>query len=268
MLKFFSGLQPRLQARQALFLGHLAPAKGATHEYKRLGRGPASGKGKTAGRGQKGQKARGKVPRLFEGGQTPYFKRFPIVGFKRPHRKEYAPLNLARIQDFWNHGRIPLAAGQTLDIRGMRACGLVTGSVRDGVQLLGNGKEDFSVPLNIEASRATSGAIGAIEAAGHTFTAVYHTKLGLMAHLKPEWFLRRRGRVPLQARPVHKRDVDYYLSPAHRGFLQLAPLQATGAAPRAGKEKRRGTLGRQLEAASTARFGEYTQLRVVALEQL
>ena len=123
-------------------LGTLQPFEGAVSSYKRLGRGQASGLGKTAGRGQKGQKARGKVPRWFEGGQTPFYKRFQIIGFKRPHKKVYNELNLERIQIFWDNNRIPLQPGELLTIQKMRQFGIITGSVKDGVKVLGNGKEE------------------------------------------------------------------------------------------------------------------------------
>ncbi|OBA24341.1 ribosomal protein L15 [Metschnikowia bicuspidata var. bicuspidata NRRL YB-4993] len=216
----FSGITPAVQAtRNASYLGNLKPAEGAVKAYTRLGRGPASGKGKTAGRGQKGQKARGSVPHWLEGGQTPYYKLFPIVGFKRPHRKIYQEISLHRIQGFWNAGRIPLEAGGTLTIRAMRECGLLSGSLKDGVKILGTGDSFYNVPLNVEACQGTTRAIAAVRKTGHEFTSVYFTKLGLLAHVFPERFLLKKGRVPLQARPLHKRDIAYYSDPARGGYL-------------------------------------------------
>ncbi|CAH6719403.1 54S ribosomal protein L10, mitochondrial [[Candida] jaroonii] len=205
------------------YLGKLAPNVGAVDGYKRLGRGQASGKGKTAGRGQKGQKARGKVPRWFEGGQTPFFKRFPIIGFKRPHKKIYNELNLERIQEFWNNGRIPLKSGELLTMKVMKECGLVTGSIKDGVKVLGNGKDEYTVPLNIESSKASAGAVKSIEGIGNSFTAKYYTKLGLRAHIYPETFLLKKGYIPLEARPTHRRDIQYYSSEEKRGYLLQNP---------------------------------------------
>lgn len=256
-------------------LGDLAPFEGAVKAYKRVGRGQASGLGKTSGRGQKGQKARGKVPRWFEGGQTPYFKRFPIIGFKRPHAREYNDLNLEKVQHFWEMGRIPLKEGETLDYKVMRECGLVTGSMKDGVKLLGNGKETYNVPLNVEATRASIGAINAVEKAGYTYTSVYRTKLGLRAFLDPNRFLLKKGYVPLQARPTHKRDIKYYSDPERRGYLlkdtlimldQIKELQSSNAKSK--KKVTKTTLERQLENASRKSYGDYSQNRVVDVSSL
>lgn len=242
--------------RSVSHLGNLAAFEGSVKSYKRLGRGPASGKGKTAGRGQKGQKARGKVPHWLEGGQTPFYKRFPIIGFKRPHAKVYHDVNLDRIQDFWNNGRIPLKAGETLTIRGMRECGLLTGSLKDGVKLLGNGSESYNVPLNIEASKATGNVMNTIEKLGYTYTSVYHTKLGLAAHIDPDQFLLRKGYTPLQARPTHKRDIAYYSSDEKRGYLlkdRGLLLDHVGSNKTQKKADKKSELKKLLENASSKR---------------
>ncbi|PVH19235.1 ribosomal protein L15 [Candidozyma haemuli] len=264
------------QQRGMARLGNLAPMEGAVKGYKRVGRGQASGLGKTSGRGQKGQKARGKVPRWFEGGQTPYFKRFPVVGFKRPHRREYNGLNLEKVQHFWEKGRIPLKEGETLDYKVMRECGLVTGTMKDGVKLLGNGKETYNVPLNIEATKASIGAINAVEKTGHSYTSVYRTNLGLRAFLDPNKFLLKKGYVPMQARPMHKRDVAYYSNPEKRGYLlndRSIFLDPVGAiqANIAGKTKKRdkkSALEAQLEKASNKSYGDFSQTRVVDVSSL
>ncbi|PSK74869.1 ribosomal protein L15 [Candidozyma auris] len=264
------------QSRGVAQLGNLAPFEGAVKGYKRVGRGQGSGLGKTSGRGQKGQKARGKVPRWFEGGQTPYFKRFPIIGFKRPHKREYNDLNLDRIQEFWNSGRIPLKEGETLDYKVMRDCGLVTGSIKDGVKLLGNGKETYNVPLNVEATRASIGAINAVENTGHSYTSVYRTKLGLRAFLNPDRFLLRKGYVPLQARPMHKRDIKYYSDPERRGYLLKHPeifldqvkAQQAEKQSRVKKVAVRSGLAAQLENASKKTYTDYSKNRVVDVSSL
>lgn len=257
--------------RYVSFLGHLQPNEGAVVGYKRLGRGPASGKGKTSGRGQKGQKARGKVPKYFEGGQTPYYKRFPIIGFRRPHKKVYHGVNLERIQTFWENGRIPLKAGETLDIKTMRECGLITGSLKDGVKLLGNGKEEYTVPLNVEASKATLSAISTIEKLEQKYTSVYHTKLGLRAHVFPETFLLKKGYLPLQARPTHRRDVEYYSSAEKKGYLledRSTLLDFMGAETISKKNVRQSALARAMEGASTKTHKDYSEHRIVSLADL
>ncbi|EEQ36789.1 hypothetical protein CLUG_00912 [Clavispora lusitaniae ATCC 42720] len=265
-------VQPFLSCvRNVSYLGNLAAFDGAVKGYKRLGRGPASGKGKTSGRGQKGQKARGKVPHWLEGGQTPYYKRFPIIGFKRSHRKIFHDVNLDRIQDFWDHGRIPLKAGETLTIKAMRDCGLLTGTLKDGVKLLGNGSETYNVPLNVEASRATSSVINAISKLGYTYTSVYHTKLGLQAHVDPDRFLLKKGYVPLQARPTHKRDIAYYSDPAHGGYLlkdRSLLLDHVGGSNMQKKKERKSELKRSLENASDRRHGDFAENKVVDLASL
>lgn len=254
-------------------LGYLQPNEGSTTSYKRLGRGPASGKGKTSGRGQKGQKARGKVPRLFEGGQTPYWKRFPITGFKRPYRKEYHELNLTRIQEFWNHNRIPLEKGETLTIQIMKQCGLITGTMKDGVKILGKSVSDeyYSVPLNIEASKATKSAISKIERAGVTYSSVYHSKLGLRVHLDPENFLLKKGYIPLQARPIHKRDINYYSNPEKNGYL-LKDTSLLLDYLNAGTSKkvtvRKNALESQLENASTKSYSDYHETKTIEVSKL
>ncbi|EAZ63883.2 ribosomal protein L15/L10-like protein [Scheffersomyces stipitis CBS 6054] len=268
--RVMSGVSFLTASRQTSYLGHLKPNEGAVVSYKRLGRGPASGKGKTSGRGQKGQKARGKVPRWLEGGQTPFYKRFPIIGFKRPHRRVYHEVNLARIQDLWNTGRIPLKEGETLTIKTMKECGLLTGTLKDGVKILANGVEDYNVPLSIEASRASSHAIEAIEALGHNFTARYFTTLGLKAHIYPDLFLLKKGYVPLQARPTHRRDIEYYSSAAKRGYLlkdtSLLLDHLKGNKVNKKAQLRQSALEKQLETASSKKYSD--ESRLVSLADL
>lgn len=257
--------------RNSSYLGALQPNKGAVLSYKRLGRGQASGKGKTAGRGQKGQKARSKVPRWLEGGQTPYYKRFPIIGFNRPHRRVYYPVNLDRIQNFWDNGRIPLQPGETLTIKLMKDCGLATGTVKDGVKLLGNGKEDYNVPLNIEASRASAGVINAIEKVGYKFTARYFTKLGIKAHLNPDEFLLKKGYVPLQARPTHRRDIEFYSNAEKRGYLLENPsllLSHMGKTQGSKKVIRKSHIKTELDTASDRRPADFSEPNLITLKDL
>lgn len=266
------GIAQGIQAtRNASYLGKLRPAEGAVKAYTRLGRGPASGKGKTAGRGQKGQKARGSVPHWLEGGQTPYYKLFPIIGFKRPHRKEFQEITLRRIQLFWQAGRIPLKKGETLTIRVMRECGLASGSLKDGVKLLGNGSSVYKVPLNVEVSQGTERAIAAVRNMGYEFTSVYHTKLGLLAHVNPDRFLLKKGRVPLQARPLHKRDIAYYSDPARGGYLlkDRSLLLDHMGKPNARKTiVKKSALDELLETASTKTYSDYSQSKIVRLADL
>lgn len=270
-LKAFSGSSLLTSFRNISYLGKLEPFEGAVTQYKRLGRGPASGKGKTSGRGQKGQKARGKVPKWYEGGQTPFYKRFPIIGFKRPHRKIYHDINLERIQDFWNTGRIPLNPGETLTIKVMKDCGIISGTLKDGAKILANGKEDYNVPLSIEASKASLSAIRAIENLDQKFTAVYHSELGLKAHVDPDYFYLRKGYLPLQARPTHRRDIGYYSNPEKRGYLlenKSILLDHMGQESSARRNVRKSELAKQLESASNKTSSDFAQSSEISVADL
>lgn len=253
-------------------LGSLKPNEGAVTAYKRVGRGASSGLGKTSGRGQKGQKARGSVPWWLEGGQTPYYKRFPIIGFKRPHRKDYNKVNLGTIQEFWDRGRIPLQSGETLTIRVMKECGLITGSLKDGAIILARGATSYNVPLDIEALKASELAISTIERANKTFTARYFTPLSLRAHVNPEKFLLKKGYVPLPARPTHRRDIEYYLSEEKRGYLLSDRSLLLDHMNNANKshrvQKKKSSLERQSETASSVKHTDYSENRVYSLADL
>ena len=151
-------------------LHDLAPAPGSHKQGVRVGRGHASGKGKTAGRGTKGQKARagGSIPSWFEGGQTPIHVRIPkLRGFKRPlWRIEYQVVNVGRISAYAEAGRfgtLDAKAPFTVNPDTLRAAGLIT-NVRKPVKVLGSG--DVSARLFVMADAFTSGAREKIEAAG------------------------------------------------------------------------------------------------------
>jgi large subunit ribosomal protein L15 len=135
----------------------LKPAEGSTHRKMRVGRGRASGKGKTAGRGHKGQYARSghKHKPLFEGGQMPMSRRIPMRGFKNINRKELAPVNLAVLNAFDD--------GADVTIEALRAAGLVKGRW-DGVKILGNG--EITKKLSVKATAFSATAKEKIEAAG------------------------------------------------------------------------------------------------------
>jgi large subunit ribosomal protein L15 len=140
-------------------LNNLKPKKGARHAKKRVGRGPGSGHGKTASRGEKGQKSRSGYSRQigFEGGQMPLHRRLPKRGFTNIFKKDYAVVNLADLERFDN--------GTTVDEATLRQAGLVKGQ-NDGVKVLGNGK--LSKKLTVSATKFSATAKAAIEAAGGT----------------------------------------------------------------------------------------------------
>jgi large subunit ribosomal protein L15 len=143
-------------------LNEIADNPGAHKPRMRVGRGIGSGKGKTAGRGVKGQKSRtGVRVKGFEGGQMPLHRRLPKRGFKRPGRPEYAEVNLGALQKAVDAGR--LDAGKPVDAAALQAAGLVT-NLRDGVRLLGKGELTASLTLSV--TGASKPAIAAVEKAG------------------------------------------------------------------------------------------------------
>lgn len=136
----------------------------ASKDRMRVGRGIGSGKGKTAGRGVKGQKARTGVSiKGFEGGQMPLHRRLPKRGFWNPFSIDYNEVNLGRIQQAIDAGKLP--AGQPVTIDALIASG-VCSKPRDGVKILGVG--DFTAKLDFEVAAASKSAQAAIEKAGGT----------------------------------------------------------------------------------------------------
>jgi large subunit ribosomal protein L15 len=147
-------------------LNQLSDNQGARKARMRVARGIGSGKGKTAGRGGKGQKGRSGVAiKGFEGGQMPLFRRLPKRGFSKPFRKEYALVNLGTLQSAVEAGK--LEAGKPVDAAALQAAGIVR-HLRDGVRLLGKG--EVKAALQITVTGASKAAIEAIEKAGGKVT--------------------------------------------------------------------------------------------------
>ncbi|MDO9524878.1 MAG: 50S ribosomal protein L15 [Gemmobacter sp.] len=145
-------------------LHELSDNPGAAKKQKRVARGPGSGKGKTAGRGIKGQKSRSGVSiGGYEGGQMPLYRRLPKRGFTKPNRLEWAVVNLGLIQKFVEAGKLDAASEITEDI--LVAAGL-TNHKRDGIRVLAKG--DIKVALKLVVSGASKPAVEAIQAAGGT----------------------------------------------------------------------------------------------------
>ncbi len=143
-------------------LHELRDNPGAARKPKRVGRGPGSGLGKTAGRGIKGQKSRSGVAiNAFEGGQMPLYQRLPKRGFNNVNRKEYSVVNLDRIEKFVEAGKID--PSQPVDEDALVASGLVRRK-RDGVRLLGRGEAKSKLTLKV--TGASKAAVAAVEAAG------------------------------------------------------------------------------------------------------
>ena len=138
-------------------LHELKPAEGSRQLRNRVGRGTSSGNGKTAGRGQKGQKARSKVRVGFEGGQMPLFRRMPKRGFKNVNRKDYAIVNLETLNKFEDGTEVtPALLVETRVVK----------DEKDGIKVLGNG--ELTKKLTVKASKFSASAKAAIEAAGGT----------------------------------------------------------------------------------------------------
>ena len=139
-------------------LHELKPAQGAVKSRKRLGRGTATGQGKTAGRGQKGQKSRsgGGVRVGFEGGQMPLARRLPKRGFKNPFRKIYTEVNVELLNRFEN--------GTEITAELLKSTGAISKIEKDGVKILGEGPLEKAV--TVKAAKFPASAQEKIEKAG------------------------------------------------------------------------------------------------------
>ncbi len=147
-------------------LNELRDNPGATKGRMRVGRGAGSGKGKTAGRGIKGQKSRSGVAiNAFEGGQMPLYQRLPKRGFTNPNRKAWAVVNLGLIQKFIDAGKIDPKTPITEEV--LVGSGLVRRK-RDGIRVLAKG--EFKAKAEIRVSGASKSAVTAVEAAGGTLS--------------------------------------------------------------------------------------------------
>ena len=145
-------------------LNELRDNPGAAKKKVRVGRGPGSGVGKTAGRGIKGQNSRSGVAiNGYEGGQMPLYMRLPKRGFNKPNRKEFAVVNLGLIQKFIDAGKID--AGQPITEEVLVKSGVLRRS-RDGIRVLAKG--EITSAVNLEVTGASAGAVAAVEAKGGT----------------------------------------------------------------------------------------------------
>jgi large subunit ribosomal protein L15 len=148
-------------------LNELRDNAGSRLKSKRLGRGIGSGKGKTSGKGVKGQKAReGVALNGFEGGQLPIYRRLPKRGFVNNFRKEYAAVNLDAVEKAIAAGK--LDASQPITEATLRAAGLGRGTKTAGIRLLANGEIARAITITVSGASAT--AIAAVEKAGGTVT--------------------------------------------------------------------------------------------------
>lgn len=147
-------------------LHNLTPASGSTRNRKRVGRGQGSGHGGTSTRGHKGAKSRSgaKFRAWFEGGQMPIQRRLPKFGFKNPFRVAYNPINLSRLSQLVEAGKIDVA----VEITPATLMALGLASKNDKIKILGDG--DLTVAINIHAHGFSGSAIAKIEAAGGSVT--------------------------------------------------------------------------------------------------
>ncbi|SMR45992.1 unnamed protein product [Zymoseptoria tritici ST99CH_3D1] len=231
------------QQRSASILSSLSDTKGAYNKKIRRGRGPASGKGKTSGRGMNGQKQHGKVPAGFNGGQTPDWVVSGSRGFENHFSVDMSKVNLNRIQYWINQGRLDPSKPITLRELNKSRC---THGIKDGIKLLARGKEELTTPINIVVSRASADAIAAVEKLGGTVTTRYYTNFAISKILKGEMdpinSLQSRastaaatGVVEEDAAqvleqdkkvyryrlpdPTSRKHLEYYRDSAHRGYL-------------------------------------------------
>ncbi|MFN3524188.1 MAG: 50S ribosomal protein L15 [Phenylobacterium sp.] len=147
-------------------LNELTPREGSTKSRMRVGRGPGSGKGKTGGRGVKGQKSRSGVAIAgFEGGQMPLHMRMPKRGFNVHRAQSFAEVNLWRIEQAIAAGK--LDAKKTIDAAALIAAGVVRRE-KDGVRLLGKGELKSKIEITVYSASASAKA--AVEKAGGKIT--------------------------------------------------------------------------------------------------
>jgi len=209
-----------LQVRYASILGSLSDHPDAYNKRIRRGRGPSSGKGKTSGRGHKGQKQHGKVPAGFAGGQTPLEVVHGVRGFKNVFSVHMSPLNLGKLQQWIDAGRIdptkPITFKELLDTRAVHG-------IKDGVKLLGDGADTFKTPIDITVSRASASAIEAIEKAGGKITTRFFNKIGIKSITHPHLPVFEEGHK--LAGPSSRFDIEYYRDPKHRGYLSEAVVE-------------------------------------------
>jgi large subunit ribosomal protein L15 len=244
----FQEQQQQQEVIQFVRLNDLVDNPGARHQKRRVGRGIGSGRGKTCGRGHKGQKSRsgGGVHLTFEGGQTPLHKLLPKRGFNnKNHEAHMVPVNLGKLQDYIDMGRFhKLAsnnsnigeAGVTIDMYDMLQAGIVSkaNAIKHGIKLLADGQERWNppVPIHLKVSRASSSAIQAVEGGGDessssfarsvtgsTVTTIHYNRLALRQLMRPQKFENRPS--IKQARPPPKYQ-PYYTSWKNRGYLNPA----------------------------------------------
>ncbi|KAI1477322.1 hypothetical protein K445DRAFT_321625 [Daldinia sp. EC12] len=224
-----------IQSRSASILANLSDNPGAYQKRIRVGRGPSSGKGKTSGRGHKGQKQHGKVRPWFQGGQTPLVVQRGKLGFVNMLAPVMSEVNLNKLQDWIDAGRIDPT--KQITPKELVESNLV-GTIKDGIKLLARGADALKQPIDIVVSRASAAAIEAVEKAGGKIMTRYYTKQAIKRlvggksvhtvkplptgpdHVQPVLEeLRQKGFSYRLPDPTSRWDLEYYRDPAHRGYL-------------------------------------------------
>ncbi|ORY63344.1 ribosomal protein L18e/L15P [Pseudomassariella vexata] len=239
LVSLFASLS--IQTRNASILSNLRDNPGAYQKRIRVGRGPSSGKGKTSGRGHKGQKQHGHVHPWFQGGQTPLIRAKGRMGFENFRADVLSHVNLDKLQEWIDQGRIDPT--KQITPKELIKSNLV-GSIKDGIKLLSRGGNTLKQPIDIIVSRASAGAIDAIEKAGGKVVTRYYTRQSIRRLVQDKSVntslplphgsefvegileeVRQKGFSYRLPDPTSRWDMEYYRDPAHRGYLshQLKP---------------------------------------------
>ncbi|EQB58563.1 hypothetical protein CGLO_01179 [Colletotrichum gloeosporioides Cg-14] len=233
LVSLFAGLS--IGTRNASILANLRDNRAAYNKRIRVGRGPSAGKGKTSGRGHKGQKQHGHVKPWFQGGQTHLIVQKGRKGFDNLRAPIMSKVNLDKLQEWIDAGR--LDPTKQITVKEIIESGLI-GSIKDGIKLLARGKEELRQPLDIMVSRASASAIEAVENAGGKILTRFYTRQSIKRLLagqsentdQPlplgkehvEAYLEKARSKPFLYRlpdPTSRSDIEYYRDPAHRGYL-------------------------------------------------
>jgi len=182
-------------------LNELVDNIGARKKSRRVGRGIGSGRGKTAGRGHKGQNSRtgGKRAPQFEGGTSPHYKRLRKYGFSNAMFKiDYEELNLDELQYHIEHGRLDIK--KPITMQHLKEAGIFK-KIKDGVKLLSRGSQNFNIPVHLQLTASSAEAKLAVQKAGGSVTTVYYSKIGLRYIINPEKWIKKGRLVPKAVEP-------------------------------------------------------------------
>lgn len=204
--------------KPAINLSNLSPAPGSHKRRKRVGRGIAA-HGHLCGRGANGQNSRsgGGPGPSFIGGQTPFHLAIPKTGFSNPNSKHYTEINLDRLQHLIDTGR--LDASLPITLKSFMDAGVTVS--KDGLKILGGGRDFLRQPIEIHATRFTETAIEAIKAVGGRPVAVFHTPEAIRQIKAPARYARKNPEYAHLAfdPPTRLKDRLFYEDPKNAGYL-------------------------------------------------